>query len=254
MPDPPRPPVAPARPTTLRHLDDERVDPWFWLRERDDPDVLAYLEAENAYTDASLARHRAAPRAAVRGDRRSRPPDRRFGAGAARRLRVLLADHRGPAVRRALPAPGRHSRVSPTPMRRPGATPGETVVLDENELARRPRLLRGRRPRDQSRPDPRRVHHRHDAAVSATTCASAPSTPTRRRRPPRRRDRRVLRRRVGERRPHRALHPTRRRDAARGRCGDTPSARRATTTCSSTRKTTTGSSCRSSAPAPAASW
>ena len=55
MPDPSRPPVAPARPTSLRHFDDERVDPWFWLRERDDPDVLAYLEAENAYTEASLA-------------------------------------------------------------------------------------------------------------------------------------------------------------------------------------------------------
>ena len=27
-------------------------DPWYWLRERDDPAVTAYLEAENAYTDA----------------------------------------------------------------------------------------------------------------------------------------------------------------------------------------------------------
>jgi oligopeptidase B len=33
----------------------ERIDPWYWLRERDDPDVLAYLEAENAYTDDALA-------------------------------------------------------------------------------------------------------------------------------------------------------------------------------------------------------
>jgi hypothetical protein len=38
---------------------DERTDDWFWLRERDDPDVLAYLEAENAYADATLAPYNA---------------------------------------------------------------------------------------------------------------------------------------------------------------------------------------------------
>ncbi len=30
-------------------------DPWYWMRDRDDPTVLAHLEAENAYTDAVLA-------------------------------------------------------------------------------------------------------------------------------------------------------------------------------------------------------
>jgi oligopeptidase B len=34
---------------------DDRQDPWFWLREREDPEVLAYLEAENAFTDAETA-------------------------------------------------------------------------------------------------------------------------------------------------------------------------------------------------------
>ncbi len=36
----------------------KRSDPYYWLRHREDPEVLAYLEAENAYTDnmtASLA-------------------------------------------------------------------------------------------------------------------------------------------------------------------------------------------------------
>ena len=51
----PAPPVAPARPTRLVHENDVRVDPWFWLRERDDPEVLAHLEAENAYTRDALA-------------------------------------------------------------------------------------------------------------------------------------------------------------------------------------------------------
>ena len=51
----PQPPAAPARPARLVHANDERVDPWFWLRDRDDPEVLAHLEAENAYTRDALA-------------------------------------------------------------------------------------------------------------------------------------------------------------------------------------------------------
>ena len=31
-----------------------RVDPYYWLREREDPEVIAYLEAENAYTEAIM--------------------------------------------------------------------------------------------------------------------------------------------------------------------------------------------------------
>jgi oligopeptidase B len=34
---------------------DRRVDPYYWLREKDNPEVIAYLEAENAYTDAVMA-------------------------------------------------------------------------------------------------------------------------------------------------------------------------------------------------------
>ena len=31
-----------------------RVDPYYWLNQRDNPKVIAYLEAENAYADAQL--------------------------------------------------------------------------------------------------------------------------------------------------------------------------------------------------------
>ena len=34
---------------------DERVDEWYWLRDKDDPEVIALLEAENAHTAAVLA-------------------------------------------------------------------------------------------------------------------------------------------------------------------------------------------------------
>ncbi|MGA1386659.1 MAG: hypothetical protein ACO306_08100, partial [Flavobacteriaceae bacterium] len=47
----PTPPVAPQRPKKLSIHGHERIDPFFWMNERDHPDVLAYLEAENAYYD-----------------------------------------------------------------------------------------------------------------------------------------------------------------------------------------------------------
>ena len=49
------PPQATPRPHTLTAFGHDRDDPWYWLRERDDPEVRAYLEAENAYTDRVLA-------------------------------------------------------------------------------------------------------------------------------------------------------------------------------------------------------
>ncbi len=48
-------PRAPRNPNILRAHGEERVDDWFWLRERANPEVRAYLDAENAYTDASMA-------------------------------------------------------------------------------------------------------------------------------------------------------------------------------------------------------
>ncbi|MCZ0938959.1 MAG: S9 family peptidase [Caldilineaceae bacterium] len=50
-----KPPVATVQTVTHRNHGDERVDQYYWLRERDNPAVLAYLEAENSYTEAMLA-------------------------------------------------------------------------------------------------------------------------------------------------------------------------------------------------------
>jgi len=49
--------MAEQRPHVVSASGGDRVDPWYWLRddERADPDVLAYLEAENAYKQAQLA-------------------------------------------------------------------------------------------------------------------------------------------------------------------------------------------------------
>jgi oligopeptidase B len=49
-----QPPVAPRVPKTDVVHGDVRVDDYFWLRDKDSPDVTAYLEAENAYTDSVM--------------------------------------------------------------------------------------------------------------------------------------------------------------------------------------------------------
>ena len=48
-------PSAPQRPQEITTHGDTRIDPWFWLRDVDDPETLAYLRAENAHTEAVMA-------------------------------------------------------------------------------------------------------------------------------------------------------------------------------------------------------
>jgi len=54
MPD--KPPVAEKIEHVLTRHGNRIVDPYHWLRDDDrkDPKVLAYLQAENAYTDALM--------------------------------------------------------------------------------------------------------------------------------------------------------------------------------------------------------
>lgn len=54
-------PAADRRPRALSAHGDRRIDPYYWLRDRQDPAVRAYLEAENTYTDSVTA-----PTAALR--------------------------------------------------------------------------------------------------------------------------------------------------------------------------------------------
>ncbi len=52
LPDPPVPPVAPTRPYTRLQHGDAVDDPYAWMRDVADPELLAYLRAENEYADA----------------------------------------------------------------------------------------------------------------------------------------------------------------------------------------------------------
>ncbi len=50
----PRPPVAPKKRKELSAHGVTRSDDYFWLNDREDPDVLSYLSAENEHTEAVL--------------------------------------------------------------------------------------------------------------------------------------------------------------------------------------------------------
>ena len=47
-----KPPKAKKIPHIFNEFGNERVDNYYWLRERENPEVIAYLEAENAYYKA----------------------------------------------------------------------------------------------------------------------------------------------------------------------------------------------------------
>jgi oligopeptidase B len=67
----PAPPVAERRSVRLETHGDVRIDDYFWLRERGDPAVSAYLQAENEYTQAVL-RHTEPLQARLYQEMRSR--------------------------------------------------------------------------------------------------------------------------------------------------------------------------------------
>ena len=50
----PSPPIAKKIPKVTDINGQKMVDNYFWLRDKQNPDVRTYLEAENAYTDAVM--------------------------------------------------------------------------------------------------------------------------------------------------------------------------------------------------------
>ena len=222
-----------ARPHDLLTLHgDERVDDWYWLRERDDPDGASRTSKPRTRTpDAVLAPTARAARAHLRRDPRPRPGDRRVGAGSGRGVGVLLAHRRRPAVRDPLPATARRSADEQVRARRERARGGPRLLL-----ARRVRgLARSPRARVRDRPRRRRALH----APVPRPRRPAPTSPTS-----------STTSRTGSRGPTTVARastfaPTTR--CARTRCGVTCSGRPSPTTCSCTKKTTSASSSTSSA-------
>ena len=48
-------PLAKRDPKILVTHGDQRIDDYFWLNDRENPEVIAYLDAENTYTKAVMA-------------------------------------------------------------------------------------------------------------------------------------------------------------------------------------------------------
>ena len=117
-------PIAPKRPHQMEIHGDERVDPWYWMRDddRSDEEVLAHLHAENSYTDQVLA-----PVADLK--------DELF---AEMRSRIKEDDSSVPQVRDGVWRYQRFQEGSEYPIhcRRVGSMDApEQVVFDENERA-----------------------------------------------------------------------------------------------------------------------
>jgi oligopeptidase B len=130
-----QPPIAQTVPAQRSHHGDTVVDSYAWLRDRDDPATLAYLAAENAYTEAATA-HLAGLRAAVFDEIRSRTqetdmsvPVRKGGHwyyGRTEEGKQYEIHCRCPVIAGATADP---------PAIAGGAPPaGEQILLDGNEL------------------------------------------------------------------------------------------------------------------------
>ena len=49
-----KPPVARKREKKITIHGHSRVDPYYWMKERDNPEVISYLEQENAYARSRI--------------------------------------------------------------------------------------------------------------------------------------------------------------------------------------------------------
>src|SRR4051812_13800182 len=49
-----QPPAAPKHPKVLSIHDDSRIDNYYWLNEKENPETTAYLQAENAYVEKMM--------------------------------------------------------------------------------------------------------------------------------------------------------------------------------------------------------
>jgi len=121
----PRPPIAERRPYVVKSPSGDREDPYYWLRDdtRKRPDVLGYLEAENAYTRAVFEP--------------VKPLEDKLLAEL--KSHVQEVDASAPVLDDGYWYATRYSagQEQPVYVRRKGSKDGpEEIVLDGNELAR----------------------------------------------------------------------------------------------------------------------
>ncbi|UGT71503.1 S9 family peptidase [Nocardia gipuzkoensis] len=134
------PPVAKTVPSERVHHGDVFVDEYEWLREKENPDVIAYLEAENAYTEAQTE-HLATLRETIFDEIKARTQETDLSVPT--RLgdywyysRSFEGKQYGVHCRCPIAA-GAEGIDAWTPPQLDAETevPGEEVLLDSNELA-----------------------------------------------------------------------------------------------------------------------
>ncbi len=138
---PPAAPRRPRRPVTTEHHGRERTDEYDWLRDKDSPEVLAHLEAENAWTEHRTA-HLADLRATIFGEIKARTKETDLSVPTRNRGhwyygRSFEGREYGASCRVPVGSPDDWTPPQPAEDCAPDqpALPGEEVLLDLNELA-----------------------------------------------------------------------------------------------------------------------
>lgn len=117
-----QPPKAKAVPKVIELHGDKRVDNYFWLREKENPEVRAYLEEENKYTEAVM--------------KDTEPLQKQLYEEMVGRIQeddVSAPVHRGEYEYYTVTKKGLQYSIN---CRRKGAKGPEEVILDSNELAK----------------------------------------------------------------------------------------------------------------------
>ncbi|WP_370247469.1 S9 family peptidase [Nocardioides sp.] len=134
-------PLAPARPVTTTHHGRTRVDDHDWLRDKESPEVLAHLEAENAWTTQRTA-HLADLRETIFGEIKARTRETDLSVPTRVRGhwyygRSFEGREYGASCRVPVGDPDDWTPPQPADDARPDepALPGEEVLLDLDALA-----------------------------------------------------------------------------------------------------------------------
>ena len=134
-----RPPIAPKRyGFRVRDIHGQRFDdPWDWLRDADDPEVIALLEAENAWADSVTSATRPLAEAIV-GEVRAHTALTDASVPVRRGDHWYFSrTHEGSdyATHHRVPADASSDAQAP-PLPEPGRPlPGEQLLIDENREA-----------------------------------------------------------------------------------------------------------------------
>jgi oligopeptidase B len=131
----PTPPTAPQRPYAITRHGDTRVDPYYWLMNRESEEVLAHLRAENEYLEAQLA-----PQKELEEELFNEIKDRVEETDISVPVRkgqwwYFVRTREGLSYPISVRVPADGDDLTPPEVDPTTTLPGEQVILDENEEA-----------------------------------------------------------------------------------------------------------------------